>query len=428
MNQSLFIEYLAKYFPKLDKLIEKINGKRKGVTYLFKQMLTEEYSADLKWESSSINTSIVAADVVALDSELPLKKRDSIASANGDLPKIGMKLVLNEKQIGQINIMKARKIDIVPKLINDGPRCVAGVDERLEAAFLTGLAEGITLVEDADNVGTGVRVNYGYLAANQFGASTIWGETGYTPISDIKRVMAKAAEDHNSVELIYMATAAFDKIRNSEEGKQLSANYRGLVVVDAAQYPIPSREQMTQALADEFSGVKIVLVDRTIVVEKNGVKHSIRPFGTGKLVFLPTENVGRLVYGTLAEETNPVSGVLYSKANSYTLVSKYSKNDPLREFTSSQAMVLPVIDNVDLIYTLDINEAQVLDTVKEAADATDVKVTIWGVDLTKATVITKLKEVGVSVANNASDATVIKKVNELTDEQEATLKAALGVS
>ena len=47
MNQSLFVEFLAKYFPKLTKLIETYNGKRAQVTYLFKQMLTEEYSATL---------------------------------------------------------------------------------------------------------------------------------------------------------------------------------------------------------------------------------------------------------------------------------------------------------------------------------------------------------------------------------------------
>ena len=73
------------------------------------------------------------------------------------------------------------------------------------------------------------------------------------------------------------------------------------------------------------------------------------------IVGLPGENVGRLVYGTLAEETNPVAGVNYQKSGSHILVAKYSKTDPLKEFTTAQALALPVIDGVDGIYILHAN-------------------------------------------------------------------------
>ena len=58
------------------------------------------------------------------------------------------------------------------------------------------------------------------------------------------------------------------------------------------------------------------------------------------------------MYGTLAEETNPVAGVNYQKSGSHILVAKYSKTDPLKEFTTAQALALPVIDGVDSIYIL----------------------------------------------------------------------------
>ena len=70
-----------------------------------------------------------------------------------------MKLSLGEKQISNIEIMKARGVDtanVVSKLLNDAVRCTNGVDERLEAIFLSGLSDGIALVPDADNVGVGV--------------------------------------------------------------------------------------------------------------------------------------------------------------------------------------------------------------------------------------------------------------------------------
>ena len=71
MKESLFIEYIGKIFPKLQTIIERINGKRGNqLTYLHKTMLRKEYSADQKWESASVNTTYVAADMVAMDSPL----------------------------------------------------------------------------------------------------------------------------------------------------------------------------------------------------------------------------------------------------------------------------------------------------------------------------------------------------------------------
>jgi len=430
MNESLFIEVLAKYLPSLKTIVEKINGKSKQAVSLFKTMLREEYSADMKWESSTINATIVAADVVAMDSELPLKKRDAITHANGDLPKLGMKLSLGEKQISNIEVMKGRGVEIatiISKLLNDAVRCTNGVDERLEAIFLSGLSDGIALVPDANNVGTGIRVDYGYLSANKFGATIKWGNTGYTPISDIKRVLDRAADDANTISTITMSKETYDLVRASTEGRELAANYAGMVVLTNSILPVATPKRFDEAFNDE-TGCKILVIDRTIRTEKNGVQTSMKPYNTNSVVFLPSDEVGKLVYGSLAEETHPVEGVKYSKVNRYCLISKYSKNDPLREFTSSQALVLPVIENVDQIYLLDISEAQEIDTVAEASDTTDVKITVWGTELVKADVIAALTAIGVKTNTNIGDDTLLAKINGLSNEQETALKEALSVA
>ena len=154
MNESLFQKYVAKFFPKLQRLIEKVNGKRnKKLTYLHKgdnAMLRTEYSPDNKWESTSVNTTYVAADFVAVDSELPVKSRDSIASANGKLPKIGMSKILKESDINNINVMEAQggnaKV-IAGKLANDAVACSVGIDERNEYNFLFALSNGSVAIK-----------------------------------------------------------------------------------------------------------------------------------------------------------------------------------------------------------------------------------------------------------------------------------------
>lgn len=434
MQKSLFIEYVQQIWPKLSLYVnEKTNGKKGKLTYLHKQMLTPVYSADQKWEGTSANTTYVAADVVSMDSPLPLKVRDSISTASGTLPKIGMKKQLFETQINAINIMKShlstatgeaaksQKARIFNKILDDGVACSVGIDERNEANFLTALSDGVILVEDDKNTGVGLRVDYGYLAENAFGVE-VKGEVNG---DDIERVLTKANDDGNTLTSIVIAKSTYNKIRKSTWAKELAANYKDVTVTDTTKLPVPNSQLFDEAFENEY-GLTFFKVDRSVTYEKNGKRVSYKPFNANKLVFVAsTDNVGSLVWGTLAEDTNRVPGVEYSTVDQYKLISRYSKNDPLQEFTNGQALVLPVIENVDQIYTIDITEAEEVDENAEAEDTTDVTVTVWGNKYTKADFIAAMKAMGISVAVNATDATVVTKVNQLSDADEAKLKAAV---
>jgi hypothetical protein len=64
--------------------------------------------------------------------------------------------------------------------------------------------------------------------------------------------------------------------------------------------------------------------------------------------------VGVLTWARLAEMSSKVAGVSYEIADRYILVSMFRSNRPsLREFTTSQARVVPVICDVEKIYLLD---------------------------------------------------------------------------
>ena len=115
MKKSLFV-FLAAWYSAIAKKLEvTVNGKDESqpMKYFHKEMLTQELSTDLKWGSSSVDGSIVAADVVSMDSELPLKRQDSIATATGEIPKAGMKMKLTEKQLSDIDTMKSKGVSIV---------------------------------------------------------------------------------------------------------------------------------------------------------------------------------------------------------------------------------------------------------------------------------------------------------------------------
>ena len=425
MLKSLFPEYVKKWFaPLVKKVAETINGSAEKPKYLFKAMLKETFSPDLKWGSLSSNGSVVAADIVSMNSSLPLKKRDSMGKATGDIPKSGMKLVLTEKQLSDIDIMKAKggkEAEVVRKIFADVKRVIGGVEERIEYMFLTGLSNGILVVPSEDTTGTGIRADFGHPDSQKFGVRKKWLEDTSTVLDDIENVISRAEAKGRTLAYMFLDGATFNVIRKSAQVRSLYS--ADLQISDPANVPIPSKKKVRELILDEY-GLTIQIIDRTVMLEKNGKQNPVKPWAAGSVAFLTSLEAGELQYGTLAEENHPVEGVSYSKANSYTLVSKYHKNDPVREFTSSQALVIPVID-VDNLFLMDTNEAQVVDGAEVEGDA---NITIWGQSLVKADVINAMETIEHPVAADITDADLIKEINKLSDAEEADLKEILEVA
>lgn len=361
MEQSLFFQYVQKYFPQLVvSIVEKLNDKTQNtLPYLYKDLLSTSFSVDGRWESLSGEYNRVAADVVAMDSPLPLKARDSMSRASGNIPKIGMELFLNEKQMNDIDAMKAQNIDartIVQKIFEDTPRVISGIYERLEYMFLQGLSTGVALA-DSGNVGTGVRLDYGYLDSHKFGVPVEWAGAASTAmaIDDIDAVIKKATEDGNRIVKAYADKFWFDNFCKNEQARQQFAFLQGFV---GNKIPNLTNKQVSAVMQNKF-GFSVELVDRAIKTEANGVKSVQRPWAEGTIVFVCDNQVGNLVWTRSVEMNHPVAGVSYETADDYILVSKYRVNRPsLREYTASQARVVPVIANPDRIYTLNIKTVQ----------------------------------------------------------------------
>ncbi len=415
MNQSLFVQFIA-YFSALAKTIEeKVNGKKTELTYLYKTMLTEELSVDLQWKSLTVNSNIVAADIVALDSSLPLKKRDSFGTASGDIPKTGLKLQLSEKQMSDIDVLKARNVEtsvLVEKIFDDTKKAIMGIHEKMEFIFLQGLSTGVGLVEDENNVGTGVRVDYGYLASNKFGATTVWSDTNAKPIDDIKRIVKAAKAKGDMIKILMMSDTTFDKLASNQQTRENYAFSQNFV---GSNIPTPDLEQVNAMMQRRF-GLTIIVVDRTVTTEKDGVRTVHTPWATDNVIFLTSPKVGKLAYGILAEETRKSPKVMYEKSGSFILLKKWSTEEPFSEFTSSQALAIPVINNVSSIYLMNCEEATAsLDTQTEG----DADFSYKGTDYTRTSVIAAINlATGKTTAKSTNtDAKLTQYIDELNEEQ-----------
>ncbi|MCH5331506.1 MAG: major capsid protein [Alistipes sp.] len=362
MEKSLYGALVDKYFANLVlSITARLNDKAQdGLPYLYKQLLGTDYSTDGKWSTLTGAYTRVAADVVAMDSPLPLKKRDALAVAGGNIPKLGMELYLNENQMSEIDALlrmdKPNINAILRKVFGDTNRVIEGVFERMEGMFLQGFSTGVALA-DTDNVGTGIRVDYGYLDANKFGVKAKWEGNATTAkaLDDIEKVKAKATADGNRIVKAYADPYFFSNIAENAQVRSQFAFNSGFVGTDV---PILDDTQVSALMQRKF-GFPVYKVDRAVLTEKNGVQTSHKYWQEGIIAFVCDEEIGSVVWTDLAEMNHPVAGVDYQTADEYILVSKYRDNRPaLREYTASQARAIPVISNPDRIYTLDIKSVQ----------------------------------------------------------------------
>lgn len=361
MQKSLYYEFTQKNFPGLvTEIVEKLNEKRNNaLPYLYRELLTPTFSADGRWASVLAEYTRVAADIVSLDSELPLKSRDSLQTAQGEIPKMGLKLYLSEKQMKDIDAMVAQQYPfpmIARKIFEDTPRVIEAIYERIEDIFLSELSTGVGL--STNNNGTGTRVDVGYLASHKFGVAVLWNDVeNSTPIDDIQRVFDQAMEDQNVITDVWMDDYALNKLYKSKQVRAQYAFDAGVSMAAGAVAPVLDYDKASQVLMTKW-GITTHRVARKIKTEINGKKQNHSPWQEGMVIFTCDTILGDLVWSTVAEATRKVANVDYQTADDFILVSKYSLVDPLREFTASQAMVLPVINNVDRIYQLDSKTVQ----------------------------------------------------------------------
>lgn len=340
-------------------ITERLNEKRQAqLPYLYKTLLDPVFSPDGRWISVLAEYTRVAADVVSLDSELPLKSRDVIETASGTIPKMGMKLYLTEKQMKDIDAMIAQNMPlgrIVDAIFSDTQRVIEGVWERIEDLFLSELSTGYGV--SSRNNGTGIRINMNLYEQNKFATTSAWTANDSTPLDDIQRLVDKSIDDQNLITDAYLDDHALGLLyRNGQVRAQFAFN-QGIATDGSSVIPVLDFDKVAQIFLTKWN-IRLHRVARKVKTEINGVKQNHSPWQKGIISFVCDETLGSLVWTNVAEATRPVEGVLYQTVDEYLLTSKYSLTDPLREFTASQAMVLPILNNVDRIYLFDTQSVQ----------------------------------------------------------------------
>lgn len=326
-------------------IVQKYTDPDARMPYLYKRFLTPRYSASGTYSAISESITNFMLDVVATDAKLPLKNHEKFALTQGFLPKMGNEMGFNEQQLQELDT--AIQLGTIPgdevlaKLVAHADKLLFGGFNRNEYLFLQAICNGKATTTDADNVGVNFEFNFNFLPENKAYASTIWGDTGYTPLTDLRNQIDLATNRGVILTDAFMNYKTFSQIMNSDEVKNL---------FDTS---LITRRVFEDFLLSEL-GLTIHIVNRVVTAQINGVDNQIPAWTDGQITLTAGDRLGDLVWTRTAEFNHRVGGVMYTDADSGTfLISRYGTNNPVTEKTSIQGRCLPVIGNVQNIYQLD---------------------------------------------------------------------------
>jgi len=346
------------------QLVAFINATREAyLKRTFWQMLFPlVYTTQLTWESLTGSAGApVMADVIEYNSSSPEKTRRVLTKATGDIPKIGIKRKMDEKDWNDYNVLKAlandsNKSALLDLVFNDIEFCYTGVLARTEHLCLQALSYG-SLALDANNnngVITETTVDLGIPSGNKTASAVTWATAATaTPIADIKTVV-KASEEAGRGTPMYalMDRATFNYMVATTEVK---TEWQGFTGSSNAVY-LPTFEQVNNLLMAR--GLPRIMIMNSSVRFENGehTLSTIAPWKTGYVTFVGDLRVGKTLHGPIAEENAPsVKNVATMTKNGHVLISKWSQLEPFGEWTKGQANAFPVFNDADSLYILKTN-------------------------------------------------------------------------
>lgn len=324
-------EYLNLWFRKLLKIDFSFNGEYKAVAGSNKRLM---------------------ADIVSTKSSLPLKARESLEMYSGKIPKNGMKFVLDEDEILQLEAyaqLPDMQGSVVKRIFGDVETCINGVEYLNEYNTLALLSNDAYLAHDPDNTkeGEAVRIKYDTKVVN---AKSDWSTAAASTIRKDINDAIKEAKKNKGAKYVFMSDATLDILYNSKLAVEIYSQK-----LQSKDAPIPTVDQFKESFKSVFR-IEIIEIDSTFEVQRDGKNKTVKPFRDNVLTFVPSLDLGRLAWANTGEHIPKYQSkkAAYHTVNTYTLISQHSDVEPLEFFTRGMARTIPVLDEIDNMIFLEL--------------------------------------------------------------------------
>lgn len=354
MEPSQYSDLLQEYLPAMVMAWEQTyNGEGVTSPYLYDRVSRREFSPSGDFASVQVDNVVPMAHVIDYDSSLPLIRNEVVSIATGEIPKLGVEVQHTEKDLTEIdNLMynfDRNKSEIIRRIFRPIRRVYLAQKERNEWTLKQLMSTGYAVTNPLINVGVNVRLSAGYITERLFNATVIWPNPGYTPLTDLEKIVDKARIDGNPITKFFLDQATFGYISRSEEALRYT---NPLIAAVSGGVGVPATLGELNTVTKERWGYEFEIVNGAQVFEKNGVRTNVSSWEAGQVVGVTEDVFSRNVWARLAEDSRRKGGVDYQEAEEHILLRKYAVVHPaFGEFTSSQSRNAIVIASP--LYKLD---------------------------------------------------------------------------
>ena len=256
--------------------------------------------------------------------------------------------ILDSKSISD----SAKKQELVKLMWGDVTDVVNGVKAKLDMIFLGALSNcGKFTFDDTTNPEGGVQgsIDYNMPSTNIASANTKWTEGNsdtVDPFGDIQEVL-DAADDKVHITKILAAPSKIAYMLKSTKLKQV------VFGKDKNDSPLTLAALNTFLTANEMPTIQ--KIRRTVRIKNGNTITSLTPFNAKNLVFIPDGKLGTIKNAYADSELKQENGVTYSNYGRIR-VSQWgvgeTQNSNGTEFSKAESFSLPVITEINGIYTL----------------------------------------------------------------------------
>lgn len=325
----------------------------------FPNFFTPKKVSSLKWETLvGEKGAPVIADVISFDSSAPEKTREVISKMSGDIPKTALKRGMNESEYNEYRQLErdaqgdADQLELLNLGFKDQDFVYNAVRGRMEWWAMQYMSRGGFNLSAKNNNGivTTEFVGCGMPEKNKKKSSADWANAAAADgLQDIDDVVVAAAAEGINLRYVVMLTTDFKLLKKQ---KATIDKIKGWV--NQTSKITITKKVINEYLAEQENPVQIVTINPALRIEyANHSRKTICPWVKRRVCFLEDLNVGNIQHGPImAENSEALKKKAIMVKKDFILVTKFSTEEPFKEWTKAEANAITVVNDPDAMYIL----------------------------------------------------------------------------
>lgn len=331
--------------PALRGLVDAMQNEEREVSSFANKFMPNEDTYSNTFAYDVIKKSNNLAAMIGVGAEPPVVDRDEVASRMGELAKYGLKSIVTEEELLQLNQPRtdAEKASLIDKLTIKGADLVTALERRIEISKAEAIAKGTV---NYNKNGVKVSIDFTKDMPDNHKVALTGDNTWDNPDHDVIGDLLKWVDDYET------NTGQAPSVILMRREVQAMLLKNNTIVVEATGIDNSGRKRVSveelNTVLGHYGLPPVQVVTKTKYTFKDqytGEQETIEYFPKNRVVMV-SEGVGKFLLGPTAEnDFNP--GIV---------LEAYDKQEPIQSIFRVAAAGFPIIEQPNLLFHADVAE------------------------------------------------------------------------